>query len=157
VDALKAFVTDKAFKLFEKYGVLSHKELHSRYDIYVEAYAKQINIEALVAIDMVKKQFIPSALEYGTFLAESLASFKAVKVAAPAQEDLLKKLGTLLAAAYKNLGGLETATAKAQAEAGTVRKAEIYRDKVIPAMNALRASIDGLEMIVPRDMWPVPS
>ncbi len=48
VDALKAFVTAKAFKLFEKYDVLSRKELHSRYDIYVEHYAKQINIEALV-------------------------------------------------------------------------------------------------------------
>jgi glutamine synthetase len=36
VDALKALVTDKAVKLFEKYDVLSRKELHSRYDIYVE-------------------------------------------------------------------------------------------------------------------------
>ena len=56
VDALKAFVTEKSFKLFEKYDVLSRKEIHSRFEIYVEAYSKQINIEALVAIDMVKKQ-----------------------------------------------------------------------------------------------------
>ena len=63
VDALKAFVTDKALKLFDKYEVLSHKELHSRYDIYVETYAKQINIEALTAIDMVKKQFMPAVIE----------------------------------------------------------------------------------------------
>ncbi len=60
VDALKAFVTDKSLKLFEKYEVLSHKEMHSRYEIYVETYAKQINIEALTAIDMVKKQFLPA-------------------------------------------------------------------------------------------------
>jgi len=79
VDALKAFVTDKAFKLFEKYDVLSRKELHSRYDIYVEAYAKQINIEARVAIDMVRRQFIPAALEYATFLADSIDDLKSVK------------------------------------------------------------------------------
>ena len=60
--------------------MLSHKELHSRYEIYVETYAKQINIEALTAIDMVKKQFIPAATEYATFLADSIASFKAVSV-----------------------------------------------------------------------------
>jgi glutamine synthetase len=157
VDALKAFVTAKSLKLFEKYEVLSHKEMHSRYDIYVEAYAKQINIEALTAVDMVKKQFIPAATEYATFLAESVASFKAVSVAAPVQEDILKKLGALMASAYKNLGKLEVATATAQETAETVKKAETYRDKVVTAMKALRTDVDALEMIVPRDMWPVPT
>ena len=157
VDALKAFITDKSLKLFEKYEVLSHKEMHSRYDIYVDAYAKQINIEALTAADMVKKQFIPAAAEYATFLANSVASFKVVSLAAPVQEDLLKKLGTLLSSAYKNLGKLEAATAKAQETADTIKKAEAYRDKVVPAMQALRIDIDALEMIVPKDTWPVPT
>jgi glutamine synthetase len=157
VDALKAFITDKSLKLFEKYGVLSHKEMHSRYDIYVEIYAKQINIEAMAAIDMVKKQFIPATTEYATFLADSVASFKAVSVAAPVQEDILKRLGALMASAYKNLGKLEAATVKAQEIADTVKKAETYRDNVVTAMKALRVDIDALEMIVPRDMWPVPT
>ncbi len=157
VDALKAFVTEKSFKLFEKYEVLSHKELHSRYDIYVEHYSKQINIEALTAIDMVKKQFIPAATEYATFLADSIGSFSSFSMAAPVQEDLLKKVGSLLSSAYKNLGKLEAAVAKAQATAGTVKQAEAYRDKVVTCVRALRADVDGLEMVVPRDMWPVPS
>jgi glutamine synthetase len=157
VDALKAFITEKSLKLFEKYEVLSHKEMHSRYDIYVEAYAKQVNIEALTAIDMVKKQFIPATAEYATFLAESVASFKAVSVAAPVQEDILKKLSVLLASAYRNLGKLEAATAKAQLTTDTVKKAETYRDKVVTAMQTLRIDIDALEMIVPRDMWPMPT
>jgi len=59
--------------------------------------------------------------------------------------------------AYKNLGKLEAATAKAQETADTVKKAETYRDKVVTAMKALRTDIDALEMIVPRDMWPVPT
>jgi glutamine synthetase len=157
VDALKAFVTDKALKLFQKYEVLSHKELHSRYDIYVEHYAKQINIEALTAIDMVKKQFLPAAIEYATFLADSIDSFKSVSVSAPVQVDLVKKLGSLLASSYKTLAKLEGAAAKAQAIADTVKKAESYRDNVVTAMQALRADIDALEMLVPRDMWPVPN
>lgn len=157
VDALKAFVTDKSLKLFEKYEVLSHKELHSRYDIYVETYAKQINIEALAAIDMVTKQFIPATIEYATFLADSIGSFNSVSVSAPVQEDLLKKLSSFLASSYKNLAKLETAVAKTQKITDTVKKAESYRDKVITTMQALRADIDALEMIVPRDMWPVPN
>jgi len=157
VDALKAFVTDKSLKLFEKFEVLSHKEIHSRYEIYVEIYAKQINIEALTAIDMAKKQFIPVGIEYATFLADSIGSFNSASVSAPVQEDLLKKLGSILASSYKNLTKLEAATAKTQAIVDTVKKAESYRDKVITAMQDLRKDIDALEMIVPKDMWPVPN
>ncbi len=157
VDALKAFVTDKAFKLFEKYAVLSHKELHSRYDIYVETYSKQINIEALAAIDMAKKQFIPAAIEYATFLADSIGSFKSVSLTAVVQEDLVKKLGSLLSSAYRNLSKLEATTAKTQAIADAIKQAEAYRDKVVTSMAALRTDVDGLETIVPKDMWPVPN
>ncbi len=157
VDALKALVTDKAFKLFEKYDVLSHKELHSRYDIYVETYAKQINIEALAAIDMVKKQFLPAAIEYATFLADSIGSFQSVSVSPSVQKDLLKELASLIDSSYKNLGKVEAAVAKSQGIADTVKKSESYRDKVVTAMQALRTDVDALEMIVPTDMWPVPN
>jgi glutamine synthetase len=157
VDALKVYASEKALALFEKYDVLSRKELHSRYEIYVEHYAKQINIEALAAIDMAKKQFVPAALEYATFLADSVGGFEAVAIAPTVQKDLLKKLSTMLTSAYGNLGKLEQATAKAQVVGDVVKMAENYRDKVIPAMQALRKDIDGLEMIVPRDTWPVPT
>lgn len=157
VDALKAFIADKSLKLFEKYEIFSHKELHSRYDIYVEAYAKQINIEALAAIDMVKKQYLPACIEYATFLADSISSFNAASLSAPVQEDILKKLSSYIASSYKNLAKLESAVAKTQAIADVVKKAESYRDKVITAMQDLRKDIDALEMIVPRDMWPVPN
>jgi glutamine synthetase len=157
VDALKAFITDKSLKLFEKYEIFSHKELHSRYDIYVETYAKQINIEALAAIDMVKKQYLPASIEYATFLADSIGSFNAVSVSATVQEDLLKKLSSLIASSYKNLAKLESAVAKTQAIDDVVKKAESYRDKVVTVMQDLRKDIDALEMIIPKDMWPVPS
>jgi glutamine synthetase len=157
VDALKAFVTDKSLNLFGKYEVLSEKELHSRYEIYVDIYAKQINIEALTAIDMAKKQLLPAGIEYGTFLADSISSFQAVSVGAPVQDDLLKQLGALLASAYKNLTKLEGAVSKAQGLSDCVKQAEAYRDKVFPAMQSLRGDIDGMEMLVPRDMWPLPT
>jgi len=157
VDALKALVTDKALNLFEKYEVLSNKELHSRHEIYIDTYAKQINIEALAAIDMAKKQLIPAAVEYATFLADSISSFRAASVEASVQEDLLKKLGALLASSYRKLTRLEAAVMKAKKVADCVKKAGTYRDEVIPAMQSLRSDIDAMEMLVPTDMWPVPT
>jgi glutamine synthetase len=157
VDALKAYTTEKAFKLFEKYEVLSRKELHSRYEIYVEMYSKQINIEALAAIDMAKKQIVPAVLEYATFLADSIGSFQSVSISPSVQEDLLKKLNVSLSSAYKNLGKLEAAVAKAQDASRTVKCAECYRDKVVPCVQALRSDVDALETMVPKDLWPLPS
>ncbi len=157
VDALNAFITDKSLKLFEKYEVLSHKEVHSRHEIYVEAYSKQINIEALTAIDMARKQLIPAAVEYATFLADSISSFEAVSVPATVQEDILKKLGSLLASSYKSLTSLEAAVMKAKEVDDCLKKAETYRDEVMTAMKSLRSDIDAIEMLVPSDMWPVPT
>lgn len=157
VDALAAFVTEKSFKLFAAYRVLSEKELHSRYEIYVDHYSKQINIEALTAIDMAKRQLIPAGLEYATFLADSVSSLRAIPADTSVPEDLLRKVNSLIASSYANLTDLEKAVARAQGIAETVKKAETYRDLVVTAMQALRTDIDGLEMLVPADMWPVPT
>ena len=157
VDSLKAFVTPKSLTLFEKYAVLSPKELHSRYETYVEIYAKQINIEAMTAIDMARRQYIPAVIEYATFLSDSVASLKSVSLSAPVQEDLLKQVGASLASVYKNLTRLEGATVRARKISDTVKQAEAYRDKVFPTIQALRVDIDALELLVPADLWPVPT
>ena len=156
VDALKAFITKKSLALFEKYGVLTRKELHSRYDIYVDNYAKQINIEALTAIEMFKRQFLPAGIEYATFLADSVSSFQSAGAGASVQQGLLKQMADLLAFSFNNAAKLESATAKAQTIDDTVKKAECFRDKVVTAMQGLRADVDRMERLVPRDMWPVP-
>ncbi len=157
VDGLKAFVTPKSLKLFERYEVLSPKELHSRFETYVEIYAKQINIEAMTAIDMATRQCIPAGIECTTLLADSIAGLKGASLPAPVQEDLLKKVSASLASAYKSLEKLERAAARARKIDDTVKQAEAYRDKVVPAMLALRGAIDALELLVPADLWPMPT
>jgi glutamine synthetase len=157
VDALAAFNNEKAFSLFGTYGVFSEKELHSRYEIYVEHYSKQINIEALTAIDMAKKQLIPAGIKYAVFLADSISSFRAVSADTSVTEVLLKKVTSLLASSYANLTDLEQGVAQAQATGETTEKAEAYRDLVVTSMDALRTDIDALEMVVPAEMWPIPT
>jgi glutamine synthetase len=80
-----------------------------------------------------------------------------VSVEASVQKDLLKKIAALLASSYKNLTRLEAAVTKAKKVDDCVKKAETCRDEVVTAMQTLRSDIDALEMLVPRDMWPVPT
>jgi len=154
IDAFKSFVTPKAVKLFGAYKVLSKEELHSRYDIYVEQYAKQINIEAQTAIQMVKRLYIPAVISFMTELGNSInvtGKYSSV------QKDLLAQAGGLLESAAKNLAKLEDETKKAKAIDKVDKQAAAYRDKVAIAMGKLRADIDALEAITPADLWPVPS
>jgi glutamine synthetase len=154
VEALKAFITPKAIKLFGKYNVLSKDELHSRYDIYVEQYAKHINIEALTAIQMTRRQFIPAAIRYVTELGASAA---AAGKHGSVQKGLLAQVGTLLESAAKKVAKLEVETKKAQTIDKVDKQGAAYRDKVFPAISDLRGDIDALETILPSDLWPVPT
>ncbi len=158
VDALKAFVSERSLTLFEKYRVLTREEMHSRYEIYVEQYAKQINIEGRTAVNMCHKQYIPAVLEFVHGLAETVTRIKqAGAYDASISEALLGKALAKLSSADSNVRDLEAALDKAAAEMDVTRKAEICRDEVVVALFALRMDIDALEAIMPKDLWPVPS
>ncbi len=158
VDAIPALDTDKAVALFEKFNVFTKAELESRVEVNYENYAKAINIEARTMIDMAGKQIIPAVIKYTTALATSI---NAVKVACDAdvstQTELLMETSDLLTEAKLALAKLEDITDHAAAMAEGREQAVCYRDDVKAAMDALRAPVDKLEMIVDKDMWPMPS
>ncbi|MBI4397590.1 MAG: glutamine synthetase III [Candidatus Omnitrophica bacterium] len=157
VDALAAMNSPEAIKLFEKYKVLSKEELHSRYEVYLENYAKHINIEAQAAITMANLQYFPVVSRFSGCLAGTVSSLKAAGVSAAVQKEHLTKVQALLASAVGKLEALEAATQKAQALSEAHAKAVAFRDKVFTAQAALRADIDVLETLTPKDMWPVPT
>ncbi len=157
VAALKAMVSEEAGALFEKYKVLNHKELHSRYEVYLEQYAKHINIEAQAAITMVKRQYLPTVIQYTGELAAIIRELKAAATPAPVQKAQLAEVSKLLISATKKLATLELALKKTQAIASVEQKAKAYRDNVFPAMGDVRSDIDTLETILPADLWPVPT
>ena len=154
VDALNAFVTNKAVRLFEKYEVLSKQELHARYDIYLEQYAKHINIEAQTALHMTRRQFVPAVVRYMTELGQSV---QATGAQGAVQKDLLAQVGGLLQSAVNNALTVEREADKARRADGAEKQAAAFRDKVVPALAGLRADIDALEAMTPSDLWPVPT
>ncbi len=157
VEAYAAMANKSAVKLFEKYKVLTEGELHSRYEIYLEQYAKHINIEALTSIDMVKRFYIPAVIQYTAELAETVSKVKATGAGASVQKELLVNISGLLESANKKLGKLEAETKKAQGIGEALHRAEAYRDRVFAAQTDLRQDIDALEQIVPANAWPVPN
>src|SRR5438477_12791881 len=97
----------EAVRLFGKYGVLSERELHSRYEIYLEQYVKHVNIEARASIQMAKTQYIPAVLEYASKLANDVGLLKEAGADSSVQKGLLDEVTNLLKAAQKKIGALE--------------------------------------------------
>jgi len=159
VDAIPALTTDKAVKLFESFNVFTRAELESRAEIQYEGYAKAINIEAKTMVDIATKQIIPAVIRYTTVLAESINSVKAVSAAldVSVQTSLLEKSSILLAETKAAMDKLSGLIAEAEAHEEGRDRAVFFRESVVPAMKALRKPVDELEMIVDKDMWPMPS
>lgn len=159
VDAIPALVTDKAIKLFEKHKVFSAAELHSRMEIMYESYIKSINVEAKTMISMARTKFIPAVITYTKQLADCINS---VKAAAPdldvsVQHELLREVTDLLIKAQAALKKLKELEQKANSCDSVAQKANFYKDYIVPAMQELREPIDALELLVPNELWPVPT
>lgn len=158
-DALPYFVSPKNIELFTKHKIFTETEMHSRYEILMEEYTKTLNIEALTMLDMAKKDIVPAILSFETALCDAIAAKKAVceTIDASLESGLLKKVSELSGKLAQHIEALE----KAEEEAGTIadfeKQAAFYKDSVLSAMEALRATVDALEVCVGREYWPYPS
>ncbi len=157
VEAIPAMVTDKAINLFERFGVFTEAELQSRAEIQYETYAKAINIEARTMIDMASKQFLPAFIKYTKILADTVNSVKAAGADASVQLACLNEVTELMGETKKALDALIKVTDEAAAKETGAEQANFYHSDVFPAMEALRAPVDKLEMIVDKEAWPMPS
>ena len=157
VEAIPALTSEKAINLFEKYKVFTKAELESRAEIKYENYSKAINIEARTMIDMATKQIIPAVIKYTKELADTINAVKAAGADTSVQSELLTEISALLVESKNALKALgEVTETAAEMEEGE-EQARYYHFTVVPAMDALRAPVDKLEMIVDKEAWPMPS
>lgn len=159
IDAIPALVSESSIKLFESFEVFTRKELESRVEIEYEAYAKAINIEAKAMIDIAGKSIIPAVIRYTTRLADSIIKLKtAVADIEPyAQNSILIDVNEHLKSAKFALENLIKLMDDAGDIVGVDKHARYMREVIVPAMEELRKPIDELEMIVDKDLWPMPS
>ena len=157
VEAACTLTTDKAVRLFEKFGIFTRVELESREEIIYETYAKTIRIEANTMIDMAGKKYIPAVVKYTKSLAEAVIAVKEAGVEPEVQRELLAEVSGKLTETQNALVKLKKAAEKAAAMENVKEQAYFYKDTVREAMDELRAPVDELEKIVDREVWPVPS
>lgn len=157
VDAVDTLTTDKAVKLFEKFKIFTKAELESREEILYETYAKTLNIEALTMIDMASKQLLPACVKYSRSLADAVIAVREAGADEEAARELLREVSLKLKEARNALEKLKEVEAKAGAIANAREKAFYYKDTVKEAMEELRTPIDELEMMVDKEMWPMPT
>lgn len=157
VDAIPALVKEETVNLFEKYHVFTRAELESRAEIKYENYAKAINIEARTMIDMASKQIIPAVVRYTKTLADTVNSVREAGADPSVQSELLGQVTAYLKDTKAALDALSKITEEAAMMEEGENQARFYHEKVCPAMEALRAPVDALEMIVDKEAWPMPS
>ncbi|MCE9534091.1 MAG: glutamine synthetase III [Planctomycetes bacterium] len=156
VDALPVIVRKDSIDLFTKYKVFTEGELKSRFYVLCEQYVKTVNVEARLTSFMGKTMIVPACLRYQTEVAGSVAAVKAAGVDPTVQLELLKTLTSSISTLQSSLTALDGALAH-HASGEPIDHAKYYRDKIIPAMNAVRMAADKLEGFVADDLWPMPT
>ena len=157
IDAIPALVDDSTVKMYEKFGILSKAELEARKEILFEQYAGVRNIEALTMVDMSKKLLIPATVKYTKELADTIVAVKAAGVDVTVQMEMLSDVTAKLSEMKAATTALEEITAKAAGAEDSAQVAKAYKDDVMAAMAALRKPADELELMMPKEVWPIPT
>jgi glutamine synthetase len=154
VDALPVLNTKEVIALFEKYNVLSPRELHGRYETYLEQYSKVVNVEAKLTAKLAKTTILPVAIHYQTQLAQNVAAVK--EAGLTPDTTVLKQVTDLIAKLQAGLTGLDAATSH-HAGDGALAEAKQFCTGVLPAMLKVREPADALEGVVDDKLWPLPT
>lgn len=156
VDAFDALRQEENIKLFERFGVLSHAECFSRYEILLESYNKTVSIEAATLIEMVRRQLLPATAEYTGSVARSAKNFfTSTNTLQQYLQRHLRELSALLDDIAAKLEALEKLNNAQPRE--SLPRATYIRDQLRPAMDALRICCDCAETIVDKEHWPIPT
>jgi len=152
-EALDALVSPGNLALFARYGVLSEREMRSRYEIYLERYCKDLNTEAQAMLTIAKTMILPAAYRYQGELVE--IATKLQTLGKSPHLGTLDRLTTLVGELEARIDALEQATG----HGGGEPRAEVahFHDDVIPAMTRIRETADLIETILPDDLWPLPT
>lgn len=159
VESLPTFISKETVDLFNRYHVLSEDELQSRYVVMLESYCKTINIEALMTINIGTTMILPAAIEYQSKIANGIAQVKSAVsgIDMGPQEKLLREIAERVNKLKLNLEHLDAISHEVdEGESDILSHARFYQEKVIPAMNAARATADDLEGYVEDSLWPLP-
>ena len=156
-DALPHMIKPENVAFYERYHVLDEAEIHARYVSKAEQYAKLLNIEANTMVYMARHLYLPALSDYSGDLATSVATKAEIGIEATVEKDLVRTITEGMAQIDAAARALEEVNAAAREREDPQESCDAYRDEVLPAMDALRAPVDAMELICGADYWPVPT
>jgi len=154
--ALAHLTSEKNRALFEKYGVLTPRELESRAEVAYDQYFKTINIEGETMADIARSMLLPAAVRYLNDLLAAAHRARVIGVESPGLRGTIDELTRLIDEARTAIDELVRQNAELGGDS-VHSKAHHMRDHILPAMRAVRAVFDRLEKVVPDDLWPLPT
>jgi len=154
IDALPVLESKDVIALFDKYKVLSPRELHSRYEIALEQYCKAVNVEANLTAKIAKTTILPAAFKYQGNLAQNVIAVKAA--GATPDVSVLTQVTDLIGKLQAGMAALDKATSHHGADS-VMAEAKHFCSSVLPAMLKVREAVDGLEGVVDDALWPLPT
>lgn len=157
VDALPHYSDEKNVKLFESLKILSANEINSRTEILLDNYSNTVHIEALTAIDMARREITPSFIAYQSFLLEEIKLKKeAGSFSSGLEGKLISQLSALTEEYSEKLDILVKRTDRLEKAEGSYNKAKYCKEKILPAMQALRKVADEAELITGKRFCTLP-
>ncbi len=158
VDALPHFISPKNVALFERNRIYTEAEMHSRYEVLLDKYRKTVHIEALTMLELAKRKMAPAISKYTRELADTVIAKRQLLPNMPcAEAELMARLSALGKDLADNICELESAINAASTTQGSLECAVLYKERVIPAMQATRRTADAAEADMPHDIWPFPT
>ncbi|MBK6979747.1 MAG: glutamine synthetase III [Cytophagaceae bacterium] len=156
-DALKAYISEKTFSLFEEMKVLNRRELHARYEIRLENYIKRIQIESRVIGDLAQNHVVSTAVKYQARLVQTAKSLQELGLSEDAAPiiEIIKDISNRVKVIKTNVLDMTDARKKANNSDNTIEKARIYSTEVKPFFDVIRKNVDKLELIIDDEDWPL--
>ena len=157
VDCVPYYLDIKNVDLFARHRVYSEIELAARYKMKLDNYCKVIRIEAQTMQEMVWQDILPAASAYSKQLCDTAIVKAQLGIDNSFEKDQAAKISTLMSETVKNAQVLADAAESADEYSDNYTRASVFRDKVLPAQEALRASVDELEVNTAKQFWPYPT
>ncbi len=155
-DALPCLTAEKNVKIFATHNVLTARELTARQDVLLENYCKVLNIEALTLLELCNRDILPVVHSYIGELANIAATKCAIDCDITLDKDIIDSITKLQIKATKDVVKLTKALAKVE-KIAEHEQARFYHDTVVSLMGTIRKTIDTLETMMPRELWPMPT
>ena len=158
-DCMPHLLDEKNVKMLTSHKVFNEAELHSRCEIMLDNYCKQVWIEVNTELLIARRMILPAIENYANRLSETAANKRAVNagLACGYEKSIVEKLSSLADQIYQKAEELEETAGRINGTEEIIRESQLIRDEILPRMQDLRNLADKAEIYVSREYWPLPS